>query len=116
MRHTFEREIAIQGPDPELDKLVPVILDKVIPRLLRPLQTEGRIVKPSLVHGDLWYANTGIDADTDKPLVFDACCFYAHNECKLDVQATNPMRLTLCSLQTSSVNGGQSATDWGPNT
>ena len=96
MRHALEHEIASQGPDPEIDKLVPVIFDKVIPRLLRPLESEGRSVKPSVVHGDLWFANTGVDADTDKPLVFDACCFYAHNECKLNVQATNPIRLILC--------------------
>lgn len=63
------------------DILVPVLFDKVIPRLLRPLESEGRSVKPSLVHGDLWYANSGIDMATYESLVFDACSFYAHNEC-----------------------------------
>ncbi|KAK8036080.1 Fructosamine kinase-domain-containing protein [Apiospora rasikravindrae] len=42
--------------------------------------SEGRSLKPCLVHGDLWYANSGIDVDTDRCLIFDACCFYAHNE------------------------------------
>ena len=37
-------------------------------------------MKPSLIHGDLWYANSGIDIETGKPLIFDACSFYAHNE------------------------------------
>jgi protein-ribulosamine 3-kinase len=87
MRHALKHETAAQGPDPELDELAPVIFDRVIPRLLRPLESEGRSVKPSLVHGDLWYANTGTDADTGEPLVFDACCFYAHNECKSSNQA-----------------------------
>jgi protein-ribulosamine 3-kinase len=81
LRFALDLEIEAKGYDPEFDKLVPAIFDKVIPRLLRPLETEGRSVKPSLVHGDLWYANSGIDPDTNQPIVFDACCFYAHNEC-----------------------------------
>lgn len=67
---------------PELDDLVPVIFDKVIPRLLRPLESDGRTVKPSFVYGDLWFANSGVDLTTGQSLIFDACCFYAHNECK----------------------------------
>lgn len=82
MRWALECEIAAKGHDPQFDILVPVIFGKVIPRLLRPLESEGRSVKPSLVHGDLWYANSGVDAKTNMPLVFDACCFYAHNECR----------------------------------
>lgn len=82
LRWTLKLELEAKGPDPELDVLVPILFDKVIPRLLRPLESEGRSVKPSLVHGDLWYANSGIDINTGESLVFDACCFYAHNECK----------------------------------
>ncbi|EXJ70756.1 uncharacterized protein A1O5_05746 [Cladophialophora psammophila CBS 110553] len=80
MRWALDLELKARGPDPEFDTLIPTLFDKVIPRLLRPLESEGRSVKPSLVHGDLWYANSGIDADTGSSLVFDACCFYAHNE------------------------------------
>ncbi|RMJ29027.1 Fructosamine kinase [Aspergillus sp. HF37] len=80
LRLALEHEIKAKGHDPEFDVLVPAIFDKVIPRLLRPLESDGRSVKPCLVHGDLWYANSGIDVDTNDPLVFDACCFYAHNE------------------------------------
>ena len=87
MRLALELEIKAKGPDPELDKLVPVLFEKVIPRLLRPLESDGRSVKPSLVHGDLWYANSGIDVATGESLIFDACTFYAHNECK----STSPL-------------------------
>ncbi|KAH1618693.1 hypothetical protein KXV70_002168 [Aspergillus fumigatus] len=80
MRWALDCEIAAKGFDPEFDELVPALFGKVIPRLLRPLESEGRFVKPSLVHGDLWYANSGIDLETNEPLIFDACCFYAHNE------------------------------------
>lgn len=82
MRWALDLEIKAKGHDPELDKLVPLLFDKIIPRLLRPLESDGRSVKPSLVHGDLWYANSGIDVDTNASLIFDGCCFYAHNECK----------------------------------
>ncbi|KAI0892535.1 Fructosamine kinase-domain-containing protein [Annulohypoxylon nitens] len=80
LRMALNLEIKVRGHDPEFDVLVPAIFDKVIPRLLRPLESEGRSVKPCLVHGDLWYANSGIDADTGDSIIFDACCFYAHNE------------------------------------
>ncbi|KAK2881769.1 hypothetical protein FQN49_000436 [Arthroderma sp. PD_2] len=83
LRWALKLELDVHGPDPEFDTLVPIIFDKVIPRLLRPLESEGRSVKPSLVHGDLWYANSGVDVKTGEALVFDACCFYAHNEYEL---------------------------------
>lgn len=82
MRHALDLEIERKGRNGELDDLSDILFEKVIPRLLRPLESEGRRVKPSLVHGDLWHANAGIDSKTNQPLVFDACCFYAHNECK----------------------------------
>ncbi|KAE8379355.1 Fructosamine kinase-domain-containing protein [Aspergillus bertholletiae] len=80
MKMALDLEMKAKGPDPELDRLGPILFDKVIPRLLRPLESDGRSVKPSLVHGDLWYANSGIDVETGESLVFDACSFYAHNE------------------------------------
>lgn len=82
MRQALDLEIEAKGNDPEFDELIPTLFNTIIPRLLRPLESDGRRVKPSLVHGDLWFANSGIDADTDEPLIFDACCFYAHNECE----------------------------------
>ena len=85
LRLALEFELEAKGPDSELETLVPVLFGKVIPRLLRPLESEGRCIKPTLVHGDLWYANSGIDVDTNQPLIFDACSFYAHNECKLEL-------------------------------
>ncbi|KAH6681561.1 Fructosamine kinase-domain-containing protein [Halenospora varia] len=80
MKWALKLELLAKGHDPEFDVLIPILFDKVIPRLLRPLESEGRSIKPSLVHGDLWYANSGINVDTDECKIFDACCFYAHNE------------------------------------
>lgn len=83
MERMFQLEEEAQGPSPELDSLRRPLYEKVIPRLLRPLETGGRSIEPALVHGDLWYGNASTDLDTDEPIVFDACCFYAHNEYEL---------------------------------
>ncbi|XMA09023.1 hypothetical protein WAI453_001814 [Rhynchosporium graminicola] len=61
----------------------PQMFPKVIPRLLRPLETEGRTVVPRLVHGDLWDGNASVDVSTGSPLIFDATPLYAHNEYEL---------------------------------
>lgn len=76
----FEVDLEINGPWAEYEEAFQVLKTEVIPRLLEPLQSEGRILKPSLVHGDLWEENTGINVDTGKLIVFDASVFYAHNE------------------------------------
>jgi hypothetical protein len=73
-------EQAVHGPDAELAALVAQLYDKVIPRLLRPL-TVLKSITPVLIHGDLWYGNCCTDNATGKPIVFDACVFWAHNEC-----------------------------------
>ena len=78
----FELEEEAQGHDKEMVELRKKIMEKVIPRLLRPMETDGRKIVPTLVHGDMWDGNTAIDEDTGKPIIFDACCSYAHNECK----------------------------------
>lgn len=68
------------GVWPEFRKLCTLVLDKVIPRLLEPLQSDGRSIKPCLIHGDLWDENTATDMNTGEPFVFDAGSFYGHNE------------------------------------
>lgn len=80
LKLALKLELQAKGPDPEFDTLLPVLFETVIPRLLRPLESDGGKVKPSLIHGDLWYANSGIDVNTGDCLLFDGCCFYAHNE------------------------------------
>ncbi|SLM39144.1 Protein kinase-like domain [Lasallia pustulata] len=72
-----------QGYDEEMKRLSEALLSKVIPRLLRPLETGGRKIQPCLVHGDLWDGNTSSNAETDSPVIFDASCVYAHNEVEM---------------------------------
>ncbi|KAL4879790.1 NADP-dependent oxidoreductase domain-containing protein [Aspergillus karnatakaensis] len=79
-KHMIKLNIIRGGPWPALEGLEAAMVEKVIPRLLRPLETAGRLTKPALVHGDLWCGNTAIDTSTDRPLIFDPSSFYAHNE------------------------------------
>lgn len=78
----FENEERSQGPDEEVQHLCNEILSKVIPRLLRPLETGGRHIEPRLIHGDVWDGNTSTDVATNLPVIYDATCIYAHNERK----------------------------------
>lgn len=82
-----------RGEDLELQEVAGDFIQKVIPRLLRPLQTGGRSIKPTLCHGDLWDGNIQIDAETKQPIMFDSCCFYGHNE--MDLQCMGDARYTL---------------------
>lgn len=79
-----------QGLNQELLDMSNKFINKVIPRLLRPLVTGGRSIKPCLIHGDLWYGNATRDGDSDMPIIFDAASFYAHNECMLSVSLHDP--------------------------
>ncbi|KAF4925811.1 Ketosamine-3-kinase [Colletotrichum viniferum] len=83
LRHLLNVREDRAGPSAELEQPLPELFGRVIPRLLRPLETAGRALKPSLVHGDLWYGNTSIDEDTGKGIVYDPASFWAHNEYEL---------------------------------
>ncbi|KAI8942790.1 hypothetical protein NX059_000833 [Plenodomus lindquistii] len=65
---------------PQFDVLCDLTLDYVVPRLLLPLQAHGRVLKPSLVHGDCWDGNTAQTTKMGAAVIFDPCAFYGHNE------------------------------------
>lgn len=46
LRNTFEQDLEINGPQPELVEAVAPIFDTVIPRLLRPLQQGPNPIRP----------------------------------------------------------------------
>lgn len=64
IRKLLELELKQWGEDKELQDLSTQLLDTIIPRLLRPLTEDDRFIRPCLVHGDLWYGNTGTDMHT----------------------------------------------------
>ena len=55
------------------------MLHSVVPRLLLPLQSDGRTIEPALVHGDCWDGNTAITED-GRAVFYDVATFYGHNE------------------------------------
>ncbi|KAL9023462.1 MAG: hypothetical protein Q9196_007184 [Gyalolechia fulgens] len=79
-RRMLQEEEKSHGPDDGLKELTNAMFEKVIPRLLRPLETGGRQIKPCLIHSDLWPGNVKPDAETDEPIMFDSCAFWGHNE------------------------------------
>lgn len=80
MKWFMHAEEKSQGSDAEMQQLCQGIFDKVIPRLLRPMETGGRLIQPRLIHGDLWAGNTSTNIDSNLPVVYDGACLYAHNE------------------------------------
>ncbi|KAG8158449.1 hypothetical protein KVR01_011571 [Diaporthe batatas] len=81
----FEKDLVSNGPWPEYEKTFALLVKHAIPQILDPLTEEGRIIKPCLVHGDLWEGNTTTNLDTGEPMIFDAAAFYAHNEYELGI-------------------------------
>jgi len=83
MQYMYEFEKTTQGVDKEMESLFDALCNKVIPCLLRPLETNGRSIVPCLVHSDLWPGNCRPDGDTGKLMLFDSCAFWGHNEADL---------------------------------
>ncbi|OBT90817.1 hypothetical protein VE02_00385 [Pseudogymnoascus sp. 03VT05] len=82
MRRMLMLEEKSHGQDPELTELSKALFEKVIPRMMRPLETGagGRTIEPCLVHSDIWLGNVKPDAETEEPIIFDSCAFWGHNE------------------------------------
>ncbi|KAK7985432.1 Fructosamine/Ketosamine-3-kinase [Apiospora saccharicola] len=79
LQWTFDMEEKTQGPDEDMRRLRDEVMTKVVPRLLRPLETEGMKIIPTLVHGNLWDGNASVD-ETGRLVIFDATPLYAHHE------------------------------------
>ena len=82
MRDFLEREDAAHAGEhhAELERLRPLFFEKVLPRYLRPLESEGRSVTPCLIHADLWPGNVKYKEDGETVCVYDACAMWGHNE------------------------------------
>jgi fructosamine-3-kinase len=59
-----------------VDDLFDALCNKVIPRLLRPLETGDNCIQPCLIHSDIWSGNCMPDADTGNLMLFDSCAFW----------------------------------------
>ncbi|KAI1506316.1 Fructosamine/Ketosamine-3-kinase [Biscogniauxia marginata] len=85
LQDVYQLDVRVNGLWEELDSIMKITLDKLIPRLLEPLTSQGRSIKPCLIHGDLWESNIGTDASTGELYIFDACAYYAHHEKELGI-------------------------------
>ncbi|KAL9100906.1 MAG: hypothetical protein Q9163_003766 [Psora crenata] len=74
-------------PGPEFIAVRRLLFDKVIPRLLGLLSSQGRTIKPCLGNGDLWDENCAIDMATGEPFAFDAGSLYAHKRTSIKQQS-----------------------------
>lgn len=83
MQAMFEHEEKTHGREARLDALKAGLFERVIPRLLRPLESGGRSIEPCLVHSDIWPGNIKVEANTEKIILFDSCAFWGHNEADL---------------------------------
>lgn len=66
-----------------LEQCVDRLITHVVPKVLGPLEAEARVVKPCLIHGDLWEGNIGTDFQTGEIYAFDASVHYAHIEMEI---------------------------------
>ncbi|MCJ1317608.1 hypothetical protein MMC15_002933 [Xylographa vitiligo] len=88
----LDKELKQWGPNEELAVLSSLLLEVLIPRLLRPLTANGRQIRLCLVHGDLWYGNTGIDQANGQSIIFDGQALYVHNECTVTAHVLSMKR------------------------
>jgi len=80
---SFEEDVRINGSLPGYEEAFTTLKNHVIPRLLEPLQADGRVITPRLIHGDLWEENVGTSVETGDPVLYDPSVFYAHHEYEL---------------------------------
>jgi protein-ribulosamine 3-kinase len=77
----LELEEEIRGPFDASDAMLKkLFLSKVLPRYLRPLESDGRSIQPTLCHTDLWPGNVKYREDYENIMIFDANALWAHNE------------------------------------
>ncbi|KAJ9646806.1 hypothetical protein H2204_000498 [Knufia peltigerae] len=79
LRNVIELDDAENGCWHALTVLEKRLLSHVVPYLLNNLTKDGRVIKPCLIHGDLWEGNIRT-SQTGNIFVFDAAVMYAHNE------------------------------------
>lgn len=81
MKFILDREEQVRGPHtPEVVQLKKIFVEKVLPRYLRPLESDGRLVKPCLLHTDLWPGNVKYKLDNATVSIFDGNGLWGHNE------------------------------------
>lgn len=122
MKEAFDTEERICGPhDERLNTLKTAWFDCVLPRYLRPLESDGRSVTPCLVHADLWPGNCRYKSDMDTVCVYDANAFWGHNEGTHHITSyqhgiPNPRFQLMWDIQLTWVSSAIHVTNWDGHT
>lgn len=85
LAEAYRHDTSENGCWDELDRVYQRAQTHLIPRLIGALESEGRSVKPALIHGDMWDGNVRTDLETGSPVIFDAAVYYGHNEMELGI-------------------------------
>jgi len=85
LAEAYRQDTETNGVWPELERVYERVQSRLIPRLIGALESDGRSIKPTLIHGDLWEGNIGNEAETGDPWIFDCAAYYAHNEMELGI-------------------------------
>jgi protein-ribulosamine 3-kinase len=88
----FDREIVRNGPDHDYEEEFRVLKQDTIPQILDPLQADGRVLKPCLIHGNIWEDNTATELHFNQPVIFDAGSHYVHNEFEIGMWRRDVVR------------------------
>ncbi|KAL8798071.1 MAG: hypothetical protein Q9182_006982 [Xanthomendoza sp. 2 TL-2023] len=83
VRGAMRLNTEINGNWKNLEQCVDRLISHVVPKVLGPLESDGRCVKPCLIHGDLWDGNIGTGFETGEIYIFDASVHYAHSEMEI---------------------------------
>ena len=85
-------DIDANGPWRDYEFAVEQTQKHVIPRLLGALESDGRSLKPVLIHGNLWEGNCGTSLETGDIKIFDAGSYYGHSEAELGIWRSENVR------------------------
>ncbi|KAK8071954.1 hypothetical protein PG996_005302 [Apiospora saccharicola] len=80
MQSLFDQDELLHGSDEEMARLKEMYVTRVIPRFLGPLESDGRVIQPCLIHSDLWPGNIKPAVETGELIMFDSCAYWGHNE------------------------------------
>ena len=83
LQDALQRDHETNGSSRLFEQVSSRVLDKVIPRLLGALESNGRSVKPVLIHGDLWEGNIVTQEATGCIFFIDAATYWAHSEMEI---------------------------------
>ncbi|KAI1084014.1 Fructosamine kinase-domain-containing protein [Whalleya microplaca] len=99
MKSLLDQDEALHGANEEFNRLKDSFFNIVIPRYLRPLESDGRSITPCLIHSDLWPGNIKPRLDSGRVCMFDSCAFWGHNEADLGICRNPRYRLGSSYIQ-----------------